>query len=88
LPRHEQADIAAAEGRAAEVQQQLAASEGRAASQAADLAGLQKQLEGLQQQLDKNAAAVTERDNKVCACVACARARVTAWVSVRCRGRS
>lgn len=60
-----QADIAKAEAHAAELQQQLTDSEGRISSKAAELDLLQKQLEGMQQELSKAAAVVTERDSKV-----------------------
>lgn len=60
-----QADIAKAEAHAAELQQQLTASEASISSQSAELQALQSQLEGVQQELSKTAALVTERDNKV-----------------------
>lgn len=60
-----QADIAKAEAHAAELQQELTDSEGRISSKSAELDLLQKQLEGVQQELSKAAAVVTERDNKV-----------------------
>lgn len=60
-----QADIAKAEAHAAELQQLLTASETRISSKSAELDLLQKQLEGVQQDLSKTAAVVTERDNKV-----------------------
>lgn len=60
-----QADIAKAEAHAAELQQQLTASKASVSSKSAELQALQSQLEGVQQELSKTAALVTERDNKV-----------------------
>lgn len=60
-----QADIAKAEAHAAELQQQLTASEASISSKSADLEQLQKQLEGVQEELSKTAAVVAERDSKV-----------------------
>jgi hypothetical protein len=48
-----------------ELQQQLTASEASISSKAAELEQLQKQLEGVQQDLSKTAAVVAERDSKV-----------------------
>ncbi len=61
-----QADIAKAEAHAAQLQQQLSASEASISGKTAELELLQKTLEGVQQELSKTSALVTERDSKVC----------------------
>jgi hypothetical protein len=59
--------MAKAEAHAAELQQQLTASEASSSSKSAELQELQSKLEGVEQELSKTAALVTERDNKVAA---------------------
>jgi len=58
--------MAKGEAHAAELQQQLTASEARISTTSAELTALQKQLEGVQHELSKTTAVVTEKDNKVC----------------------